>query len=106
MAQIIKVLDVFQGEKYTYLGCLLFNLITTMRKLKKTKNRQLRIIFANLYSIEVVIWKFGSLFIDLECQLAAAFLSMFRQKWFEHHEASQVNKMHKAMETIVEAAIR
>uniref|UniRef100_UPI00358FB577 uncharacterized protein n=1 Tax=Myxine glutinosa TaxID=7769 RepID=UPI00358FB577 len=107
MVYVAKTMDVVRGESHAYLMCLLPTLAITLKKLRETKNRGLQycepLVDAMLEGIER---RFGPLFKDLDCQLAAAFHPMFHLTWLEQHDASQVSNVKKAMGSTVETAMR
>ncbi|XP_034018620.1 uncharacterized protein LOC117503486 [Thalassophryne amazonica] len=107
MSNVAKALDKVQGEDQAYLGSLLPTVAATIMKLKEVKSKGLLYCSPLVDAILAGIMKrFGPLFEDEECQLAAAFHPRFRLFWLEKHNHSQFSRVKKAMETAVETALR
>uniref|UniRef100_A0A3B5MQN8 BED-type domain-containing protein n=1 Tax=Xiphophorus couchianus TaxID=32473 RepID=A0A3B5MQN8_9TELE len=106
MCIIAKALDKIQGEDQAYLGSLLPTVAATVMRLKEVKLKRLLhcspLVDATLAGISK---RFGPLLEDLECQLAAAFHPKFRLFWLEQFNNSQVGRVTKAMEAVVQTAL-
>ncbi|XP_007566495.1 uncharacterized protein LOC103147880 isoform X1 [Poecilia formosa] len=106
MCNVAKALDKIQGEDQAYLGSLLPTVAATVMRLKEVKLKRLLHCGPLVDAILAGISKrFGPLLEDLECQLAAAFHPKFRLFWLEQFNNSQVGRVTKAMEAVVQTAL-
>ncbi|XP_043994868.1 uncharacterized protein LOC122843844 isoform X1 [Gambusia affinis] len=106
MCNVAKALDKIQGEDQAYLGSLLPTVAATVMRLKEVKLKRLLHCSPLVDAILAGISKrFGPLLEDLECQLAAAFHPKFRLFWLEQFHNSQVGRVTKAMEAVVQTAL-
>ncbi|KAM4724785.1 uncharacterized protein FYW61_013082 [Anableps anableps] len=106
MSNVAKALDKIQGEDQAYLGSLLPTVAATVMRLKEVKLKCLLYCSPLVDALLAGISKrFGPLLEDQECQLAAAFHPKFRLFWLEQFNNSQVSKVTKAMETVVQTAM-
>uniref|UniRef100_A0A672F8K3 HAT C-terminal dimerisation domain-containing protein n=1 Tax=Salarias fasciatus TaxID=181472 RepID=A0A672F8K3_SALFA len=107
MSSVAKALIKIQGEDQAYLGSLLPTVAPTIVKLKEAKSKGLLYCSNLVDAIQAGITKrFGPLLEDQECQLAAAFHPKFCLFWLEKHNYSQLSRVKKARENVVETALR
>lgn len=107
MEPVAIALDKLQGEEQAYLGCLLPTVAVTMMRLDDTLNRHLAYCGPLVRSLlDGIRKRFGPLFDDRECQLAAGFHPRFRLMWLHKHDSNQVRRVKQAMEEAVEACLK
>lgn len=110
MAPVAIALDVIQGEKQGYLGCLIPT-ITVAKKmlinLKSGDRNTLRFCGPLVDALLAGIDKRFSTVMEMEeCVLAAAFHPKFRLIWMEEFEKPKIPQVKKLMEKKVEDFLR
>ena len=107
MKPVAKALDKLQGEEKAYLGCLLPTLAATQLLLEEALNKPLAICKPLVRALLNVLNKrFGHLYEDKECLIAAGFHPKFRLIWLQLHDPGQVRKAKQYMEEAVEASLK
>jgi hypothetical protein len=96
-----------QGEEQAYLGYLLPTVARTATLLEDFLLTRPLIYCGPLVRalLAGIRERFGPLFEDRECQLAAGFHPRFRLVWLEKHDAGQVGRVRQAMEEAVEECL-
>ncbi len=114
MGIVARALDIIQGEKTSYLGCLLLVVVASKMKLSSAKEKNpvycLPLVDAMLDEIDK---RCRHLMDDLDCQLASGFHPKFRMRWLQVYESlpgsdssqSWSSKVRIAMEKAVESAL-
>ncbi len=103
MGIVATALDKLQGESQAYLGCLLPILSVAMMKLRDLRTRPLSYCRPLVEALLAGITKrFGPVFEDTDCQLAAAFHPKFRLLWLQLHNTSMLTTVRLKMEDAVE----
>ena len=104
---VATAIDVMEGEEHAYLGCVLPTVVRTATLLEDALLTRPLIYCGPLVRalLEGIRERFGPLFEDRECQLAAGFHPRFRLVWLEKHDAAQVGRVRQAMEEAVEECL-
>ncbi len=107
MEPVAIALDKLQGEEQAYLGCLLPTVAVTLMRLEDARTRHLMFCDPLVRALlDGIRKRFGPLFEDRECQLAAGFHPRFRLIWLQKHDAMQVRRVKQAMEEAVEECLK